>query len=1164
MGVTLTQHRVTTGCYIPRLPKPLKSKLFYDKFKRYAQVSDNVTPVGVLRFILLFSYFCVLNLLIALCWDLSNANTDVTETLARTTVDYSVLLSSHLRVHSWFLLKYCAVKLYRRYGETIQGLLSRARFRIGGLLMPVTLIAWGLLFLNILLIVMSNTSLLNPGPDNRLSVMYQNVRGLVPFSSLGTHHPPLDTTKLLEFQGYVYEHEPDVIVLNETWLSRSHLDNEVLDSGAYKIFRLDRSLKSHPMDPHHLTKYKKHGGGVLIAVRTTADIESKVVTARCGAEILSVELKLSPHNVICISTLYRVGTLGEANRAEVQQYLSKMGRMKKFSKHVLVGDLNLSGTSWPDGETNSSLERGFVDIFNDLAFDQLMDQPTHVKGRVLDLLLTNSPSLISDVSILGHNEVCSSDHFCITFNIRARVKRKKVTKRKIYNYKRADTKGLVSELKRVPWDRVLAGCDPETAWLRFKGILLDLCNKYIPTITIRDKFEPPWFDSETYQLCRDKEVLRREYNVSKAASELAKGDQAKEALTASKYAKYSKKRKEFKNLVQEKMSANFNDDEDNAVISKKFWGYLKASSKTSRIPETMTYKGKFRNNPQDQSELFNTYFADQFSAPSKYDIDIDFSQDDFELVFTIAAVRKLLKKIDANKAAGPDGINGRVLKMCAEGICYPLSKIFALSYNTGLLPKEWKQANVVPVHKKGSKTSSENYRPISLTCLSMKLYEKLIRDELMNRCAHLITDKQHGFLPMRSCTTQLIPFCDSLSESLNDRSRTDVVYFDFAKAFDSVNHDVILAKLKNQFKIDGKLLRILVNYLQDREQCVVVGGCVSGNRAVASGVPQGSILGPLLFVLFINDMADVVSEGTSLLLYADDTKLWRKIVHWFDHLQLQLDILSLYKWSIDNLMTFHPDKCKVLSVSFQRTVNHLPFMTFFYNLDGSDNTELEFVDSEKDLGVMISSKLSWVEQIDSLYTKASSRLGLVKRMCHFVKCESQRRVLYLSLVRSLFEHGAVIWHPSPAQVDRLEKIQRKGVKWILNERDHHYNSQEYLARLRDLDILPISCRLTLIDVLMLFDIVKGVSSVLLPEYIVKFQHNDPEFSRLRTSHFDVDCYKCIVPVNCLVFQNNFFNRTINSWNRLPRDIRCIHERSVFKSAVVTFLWNQELHDLSDD
>ena len=169
--------------------------------------------------------------------------------------------------------------------------------------MPVTLIAWGLLFLNILLIVMSNTSLLNPGPDNRLSVMYQNVRGLVPFSRLGTPHPPLDTTKLLEFQGYVYEHEPDVIVLNETWLSKSHLDNEILDSGAYKIFRLDRSLKSHPIDPHHPTKYRKHGGGVLIAVRTTADIESKAVTSKCGAEILSVELKLSQHNISVLPSI---------------------------------------------------------------------------------------------------------------------------------------------------------------------------------------------------------------------------------------------------------------------------------------------------------------------------------------------------------------------------------------------------------------------------------------------------------------------------------------------------------------------------------------------------------------------------------------------------------------------------------------------------------------------------------------------------------------------------------------------------------------------------------------------------------------------------------------------------------------------------------------------
>ena len=210
------------------------------------------------------------------------------------------------------------------------------------------------------------------------------------------------------------------------------------------------------------------------------------------------------------------------------------------------------------------------------------------------------------------------------------------------------------------------------------------------------------------------------------------------------------------------------------------------------------------------------------------------------------------------------------------------------------------------------------YRPISLTCIIMKLFEKIIRDELMSRCADKLDDRQHGFLPGKSCCTQLLGFCDSLSISLSSNIRSDVIYFDFAKAFDSVNHDLILDKLKNQFNIDGLLLNFICNYLKDRKQSVIIEGCKSSSRDVLSGVPQGSILGPSLFILFLNDITSGLSEGTQVNMYADDTKIWREIHCENDHLILQKDINYLLDWSIRNKMVFHPGKCKALMVKLRK------------------------------------------------------------------------------------------------------------------------------------------------------------------------------------------------------------------------------------------------------
>ena len=207
------------------------------------------------------------------------------------------------------------------------------------------------------------------------------------------------------------------------------------------------------------------------------------------------------------------------------------------------------------------------------------------------------------------------------------------------------------------------------------------------------------------------------------------------------------------------------------------------------------------------------------------------------------------------------------------------------------------------------------------------------------------------------------------------------------------------------------MLKFIKSYLEGRQQQVVVGGQTSSTLPVRSGVPQGSILGPLLFVIFINDMFSCVSEGTNIALYADDTKIWREIIGYPDHHIIQNDINRLYDWSVRNRMKFHPQKCKALSVSLQRNVLYnLPFNTFFYKLSGSD---IDFVPSQSDLGVAINSRFNWGAQCKALVSKANSRLGLLKRTCHFTTDKRQKRSFYLALIRSIFEDLNIVLSYGP-------------------------------------------------------------------------------------------------------------------------------------------------------
>ena len=321
-------------------------------------------------------------------------------------------------------------------------------------------------------------------------------------------------------------------------------------------------------------------------------------------------------------------------------------------------------------------------------------------------------------------------------------------------------------------------------------------------------------------------------------------------------------------------------------------------------------------------------------------------------------------------------------------------------------------------------------------------------------------------------------------------------------------------------------------------------------------LPQGSILGPLLFILFIDDICDTVSEGTELVLYADDTKIWREILCEDDQVILQNDINRLFNWSVDNMMQFHPDKCKVVRITNKSTIYNLPFYEFWYSLNGN---LLEYEKSEKDLGVVINTKLTWKAQCDSLISKANRQLGLVRRTCYFITDTKQRHALYLSLVRSIFEHCCQVWAPQDVKsLNAFDLLQKRAVKWILKESYISYSDGQFLIKQRNLDLLPMKSKFVYSDLILFYKIVYNKVQIMLPNYVTRIEPQDVK--RVTRSNnaisrgIDKLKYKCNIFPKINAFKNSFFVRTMNQWNELPLYLREIGNLDKFSRALKDHLW----------
>lgn len=567
---------------------------------------------------------------------------------------------------------------------------------------------------------------------------------------------------------------------------------------------------------------------------------------------------------------------------------------------------------------------------------------------------------------------------------------------------------------------------------------------------------------------------------------------------------------------------------------KAFYSYVKNKRVlTSTIGPLITKDGKQIENDIDMANTLNDYFSSVFTTEdvqSGLPTPAPQSRDTTLPGFTITEneLLSVMNSMNVNKTPGPDKISPRLLKEARNELLEPLTILFNKTLVVGKVPHEWKQANVTPIFKRGNKSLPANYRPISLTSVVCKLMETLIRDKIVKYLEEnkLLNDSQHGFRNKRSCLTNLLDFFYEVFNSYDETKAVDIIYLDFQKAFDTVPHKRLISKVKAH-GIAGNTLNWLTDWLSDRQQRVVINGKESTWHNVNSGVPQGSVLGPVLFIIYINDIDERISCKISK--FADDTKITSKVTSVSQWQKLQCDLDKLTSWAETWQMKFNIEKCKVLHIG-----NDNVQARYVMN-----NVQLSSTAKEKDLGVVVSKDLKPSQHCTETVKTANKLVGFIERTFEF-KSEKVILALYNSLVRPHLEYCVQFWSPYyKKDIEKLEKIQRRVTKMIPRLRNKSYEE-----RLKELNLFSLPKHRIRGDLIEVFKIFKGFSNLDPNKYFTI----DPS-NLTRNNGFK------IIPKR---FQSHeakhfFFNRIVNIWNKLPSKVVNSDSIASFKNKVDKYL-----------
>ena len=743
---------------------------------------------------------------------------------------------------------------------------------------------------------------------------------------------------------------------------------------------------------------------------------------------------------------------------------------------LLLGDFNKD-------LSNPQVKTQWLDYMNSHGMSQHVKEATRVVPNVSSTLIDHIYSNFSEnIQFVDAPKIGLSDHYPIFFTRKVNSHIPKATHHtiKYRSFKNFDEAKFNEDLKSIPWDVIKVFDTADDALDTWYSLYSEAVDKHVPLKQHRVKKvnQPNWLTPDIVDAIKTRDHFK------------AIGNNTEFKIWRNKVVKLIKQSKKinYERLIEEGKNQP-------TTIWKMFneLGAGKRRSNSSNNINSLKIGNLETEDPLEISNAFNDFFiniADNIKEPtesSNHELLRDFCNEKIPegVVFDLPLlntdnVMKYLNNLDIKKSTGTDDIGPRLLKMSSPIIAESLTYICNLSIKTGSFPTKWKEAKIKPLHKGGSSSDPNNFRPISILPVLSKLFEKHVHEALMNFLEEykLLYDTQSGFRPNHSCETALIHMVEQWLKALDNGELVGVLLVDFRKAFDLVDHNILLKKLE-LYKLNQVTLNWFRLYLSDRKQVVSFKNNTSEQKTVKCGVPQGSILGPLLFLMFINDLPLHIKVKTDL--YADDATVYEisKSKQEIER-KLQLAIKDLARWCKQNGMIINTEKTKVMLIT---TRQRRSIINEDLNLS-LNNIQLLTVSNEKVLGVQIDNNLSWGEHVRKVTKKMSSNIWLLSKVKNYLSNE-HRVMYYKSYIQPRLDYANIVWgSTSQTNLMQIERLQKRACRIILN-----YNIDNVYQSMNDLKIMSVSERIFFRKAKFMFKVSNGFTPVYINSMFTKCQEN---------------------------------------------------------------------------